>query len=458
MVNKMRTIIEGFPFEWQIDIVNRLNITPVYWISNNIRDRYKFPDGCIFHSAESLINWDVPEDVVKKLGFDLSDVKYIKDSTIFDDSGEIDKISRIIRIRQELYGKKFASNEGLLRRAIYKQISFWYAVINKTNAEAVLFEATPHLVNDYTLYYVAKKLGIRTIIFNRVGDPLRFFIAESLDNIVPDLCINKKALAGAVQPIRKKPEYAISGPSAIKRNSIGLKKIIKNRNKLFMLATYNPLWLILKNKVYKIPYRYLYHKNMIKKIPKKKFVYFPLHESPEDTTYPMGGNFEDQIYALEYLAELLPPDVFIVVKEHPNQRYWRGRYLSFYADIISIRNVFLIDQNIDTFSIIDNCMLVATITGQSGWEALTNNKRVIYFGQAWYKGAPGTIYIDEFKDKSTHDRDVFMEDKSKLDLQPWYQQFHERTIPGYVNNICSGGVSVDPDLISSHINSYLSND
>jgi len=457
-MNKMRAIIEGFPFDWQIDIVNKLDITPVYWISNDVGNNDKLPAECIFHSAESLIEWEIPENILIKLGVNIKDIEYIKNETIFSDSGEIDKISRIVRIRQELYGKKFASNEGRLRRAIYKQISFWHTVIKELNVEAILFEAAPHLVNHYTLYYVARKLGVRTIIFNRVGDPLRFFIAESLNNIVPELIINKEAVADKVQAIRAKPAYAISGPSSVRHNSIGIIKIMQKWDKIFTLSAYKRLRMIVKSAVYKIPYRYLYNKYSIKKIPEQKYIYFPLHESPEDTTYPMGGNFEDQIYALEYFSELLPSDILIVVKEHPNQRYWRGRYLSFYADIVAIKNVFLIDQNVDTFDIIDKCMLVATITGQTGWEALTNNKRVIYFGQAWYKGAPGTIYIDDFKEKSTHDRSVFIEDKAELDLQSWYQQFYERTIPGYVNNIHSGGDVANPELISSYINSYLSRD
>jgi capsule polysaccharide export protein KpsC/LpsZ len=158
------------------------------------------------------------------------------------------------------------------------------------------------------------------------------------------------------------------------------------------------------------------------------------------------------------LSQILPEDVNIVVKEHPNQRFWRGRNLAFYPNISKLRNVSLISKNTDSFKLIDKSIAVATITGQAGWEAITNSKPVIYFGQAWYKGVPGSVHINEFKVMSPEARKDFLNEKSFSELQAWYISFYKRSFPGFVNNIMTGSELPNISHIATCINKYLSNE
>ena len=450
----MRAIIEGFPFKWQVEIIKKLDIEPVYWCCNDIGVSKLLPENCMFHPAEKIILGEVPVDVIKLLGID-EDIEYISDDILRSDADQIDAISRIIRIRKDLYGHTLACDEGLLRRFVYKQISFWMKVIDSLSPEIVLFEAAPHLVHHYALYYAARKKGIRTVIVNRIGEPVRYFLAERIEDLVPDKIVNEPAFVEKVSPIRQKPKYATVGPSAVASKGIRLKNIIFKLNRLCRLKSYRFLLGRLKNVAYRIPYNAIYRYLSIDKIPENKFIYFPLHESPEDTTYPGGWNFEDQIYAIEYLSQILPEDIEIVVKEHPNQRFWRGRNLAFYPNLSKLRNVSLISKDINSFNLIDNCIAVATITGQAGWEAITNSKPVIYFGQAWYKGAPGTIHVNEFKNMDAAARQDFLMNHTFTELQVWYTELHKKSFPGYINNILSSDQAVNVEQVSSCINMYL---
>jgi hypothetical protein len=446
-------IIEGFPHKWQIDFIKQLDLDPKLWISNDLNNLDQLPGGCVFQSAEELISWKSSDKVQTELEVNKT-IEYRDDAEIFSDAGEIDKICRVIRIRRDLYGKKLLLNEGLLRRRVYKQIAYWYQIIENLRPEIVVFEAAPHLVHHYTLYYAAKKSNLKTIIFSRIGEPLRIMVSNEITDLYPDRLVNNEAIADKVEAIRNKPKYAVDGPSA----AINLNRILSIAKdkplRAFRPSTYKWLLRVTKDLVYKIPYTWIYNYYCLKQLPDNKFIYFPLHESPEDTTYPSGWNFEDQIYAIEYLSQLIPKSITIAVKEHPNQRYWRGRYLSFYRELSEIDSVVLLHQSIESFSILDKCSIVATITGQAGWEALTNSKKVIYFGDAWYKGAPGSIDIGSFKKMTKKKRDEFMSVSGVVGLQNWYDNLFKRSFSGYVNNIVSDEQKTKSDLPQS-INKML---
>ena len=124
------------------------------------------------------------------------------------------------------------------------------------------------------------------------------------------------------------------------------------------------------------------------------FVYFPLHLQPEATTLPMGDIFVDQYIAVEMLARALPSGWVMVVKEHPVQRLAKRDY-NFYQRLGRMSQVRLVSRSTDSFMLNQNSRAVASITGTPGWEALFMGKPVLVFGNAYYRGAPGTVSVDD---------------------------------------------------------------
>ena len=126
----------------------------------------------------------------------------------------------------------------------------------------------------------------------------------------------------------------------------------------------------------------------------EKFVYFPLPMQPEMTTSAIGGEFRDQLLALEKLSNILPKGVKIYVKENPKQgSYARGPL--FFHRISRIKSICFIPSYADTNLLTEKAIFIATVTGTVGWEALCRGKNILVFGNAWYKDFPGVIKYND---------------------------------------------------------------
>ncbi len=117
-----------------------------------------------------------------------------------------------------------------------------------------------------------------------------------------------------------------------------------------------------------------------KKLKKnQKYLYYPLHLTPEYSTLVQGGMVQDQLAIIEFLAKSVPADWIVYVKEHPATLKNRIRPLHFYSKINSIPNVEMAPTYLSMHGLISRAEMVATITGTSGWEAVLRNTPVIGF-------------------------------------------------------------------------------
>lgn len=297
-----------------------------------------------------------------------------------------------------------------IQNIIFKFIYYFKSIFESEKIDAVLFSDVPHGAYDLLIYKIAKRMKIRTLFCMPSFWPGKTFIYENLEEIgrLKNLSEEKINIAEDFHktlPYMKKPTLKASFK---KKTSIlwNFSEVVKEKkadftrnqilygNLKYYIGIHLQRWL--KRSIANNQYRKLYRDMFIDTIHEgEKFVYFPLHLQPEMTTDTLGKIYFDQILAIEQLRKIIPKDWMIYVKENPKQTsYMRGK--RFFSRLKSVPNVRLLGKDIDTYSIMEKCQFVSTITGTAGWEAITGGKHTLIFGLAWYKNFPGvTIYRDD---------------------------------------------------------------
>jgi hypothetical protein len=155
---------------------------------------------------------------------------------------------------------------------------------------------------------------------------------------------------------------------------------------------------------------YKYYQTLLSaELPKNNYVVVFLHFQPERNTIPEALFFSQQ-YNLIKTIHLALPNHKILVKEHPAEFVGhfdiRYRNENFYKSIASLNNVMLIDPTIDTFTLVDNALCVATVKGTVGLQALIRGKQVLCFGLANYSDFEGCYMIKCCQDVEKAIKDI----------------------------------------------------
>lgn len=137
------------------------------------------------------------------------------------------------------------------------------------------------------------------------------------------------------------------------------------------------------------------HIQNFEQISEKKFLFYPLHLHPENSTLIWGRWCHNQIELLKLISRVLPSDVYLFVKEH---MVAEGRHeLGFYDQIASLPNIVFIPSNTNPHEVINKCLAVVTIAGTAGFEAICHAKNVLIFGDADYGNFPNSIPCTNLK-------------------------------------------------------------
>ena len=265
-----------------------------------------------------------------------------------------------------------------------------YGVIKDNKINLCLFANIPHEGFDYLIYLIAQFLKIKTVMCYQSLFSNRFWVTQKIENF----CLfNNFSKLYPLEPSNYKlPQNWFYMQGSNKDSAYNLRQTIVE---------------ILK-KPYRFPlalvrYAYAYRfRQSIKKftnepVAGERYIYFPLHLQPELTTSALGGEYSDQMLAIETLSAFVPNDCCIYLKENPKQtEKQRDRF--FYKRLSSLKNVKLLSQKESSIILIKNSIGVATITGTAGWEALFYGKPVLIFGLAWYRDFHGvTQYKADLK-------------------------------------------------------------
>lgn len=144
---------------------------------------------------------------------------------------------------------------------------------------------------------------------------------------------------------------------------------------------------------------------------KEKYICYFLHFEPE-AAIQVSTELANQLVIIKMLSETLPAGWKLYVKEHPVQfdvNHDVGYYFmfdvplfktkKFYKKIISIPNVKLIGNEVESERLIDNARAVSSILGTVFFESVLKNKPVLVFSRlnpiAYLKDA---FYINSFSE------------------------------------------------------------
>ena len=324
------------------------------------------------------------------------------------------------------------------KRLYYVQLNYWLNVIHKLKINLVVFSETPHALSHFIIYKLCKKMGIQTIMLSYTTIPGLIYVKE-LFEAVPYIPIQSENHEELVQSIRsyiekvtlsdEKPWYMAVQQRKYFRAGV----VIKLQALLFLIPFLLEKAKLLPRKIYNEFYKkkgFLFEQSdftrsefifkrlflrkrqsrlrkkyrSISKTPdtNKRYFYFPLHYQPERSSCPEGSVYTDQQILIQMIADRLPPNMYLYVKEHPSQymmtRGALGRPQFFYEDIQRNSQVVLVDDTFSSSILIENSLAVITLTGTAGMEALLHGRPALLFGSAWYRQLPGAHYIEEIAD------------------------------------------------------------
>jgi len=155
---------------------------------------------------------------------------------------------------------------------------------------------------------------------------------------------------------------------------------LKEKENIFFQSPYYRI----KNKIERIwKYNFLRLKKMWElPIEGEKYILYPLQFQPEASTLVLAPFYLDQLSVIENIAQSLPVNYKLYVKEHISSIGLRS--LSYYKRILKIPNVRLISPWNNIHELIQNSNAIITISATTGWESILYEKPVILFGSAFY--------------------------------------------------------------------------
>ena len=115
----------------------------------------------------------------------------------------------------------------------------------------------------------------------------------------------------------------------------------------------------------------------------------------EKSTLIQSPLFTNQIEIIRQIAKSIPIEYKLFVKEHQGQiaRGWRSE--EEYEEISGIPNVELLHPDINGEEILQNCDLVVTVGGTTGFEAAVYGKPSIVFSDVNYSVLPSVTRVEK---------------------------------------------------------------
>ena len=320
------------------------------------------------------------------------------------------------------------------RQLLFDHLRFWNFTMQHHQIDSVVFHNVPHQIFDTVIYHLCKASGIRTLLFNVAGAFRDTnFVSESIDELgCLDFGVQLKSYGNQwhdnemriVQdwnrvcatvdtegrgPTGIENPYSLIGSFVndghVSNSSMGFatfqKAVSIRLRRLINRDTGSGLHLGRKlNRLRNVKRSRREEMRALSQLPlPEHFVYFPLHFQPEATTSAKGRHFVEQYEVALSVSNSLPDDIHLVIKEHPHQyQKLLPRPPGFMNKLATIPKVFIADSALSSVDLRRKCLGVVTVSGSNGFELLASGKRVIAFGSAPWREAPGVYTVSSHSD------------------------------------------------------------
>ena len=187
-------------------------------------------------------------------------------------------------------------------------------------------------------------------------------------------------------------------------------------------------------------YKLCVNKISFEQIPEKIWVYY-LHKQPEASVDLIGRYYEDQFKNIYWLARKMPDDCSLMVKEHTNAI--GDRSLQFFKRVNELNRVHVIDENIDSFTLIEKSQKTITVSGTVAYEAALLGKDVLLFSNVFFSMLPTiqNVNNDDPLEKKTIDE--------------FKKYIYANSLEGIVSDPISDPRCVRPENISKIVNAIM---
>lgn len=342
-----------------------------------------------------------------------------------------------------------------MQQTYFNVLRLMNGIIEKNKIDCFIMYGPPHQLFDYIIYCLCKVKNLKTILIWRVftiegyiyyyHDVEKYFDDDlendkyELDDIFLDSYKLFRDSKDGVQPW-----YMRTG--SVKKELDFQRKRVEH---FFHYKGYIKNLRIIANLHKKKKDKEAFiNRNSQKPNYHEKYLYFALHYLPEATTSPCAGVYANQQLAIQMLSYYVPDDVFIYVKEHPNQSLGGEKYRRFFEEISEMRNVKIIPTKWNSNELANNCLACVTCTGTIAYECMYKKKPSILFGYSIYNDIPGafTVRTNSDCEKAIHEiiKGVTILDGDILHYLKKIRKnsYHAEYVPLYKGLMSKQGVSV----------------
>lgn len=341
---------------------------------------------------------------------------YYRDFMDFNDKTfDIDYLKSVesthnISIWKLVYGERFfhnytryhVFNDKEILSIIYQELKLYEQILDEINPDFVILRVPEY--HDIDLFYqLCRSKGIKTLILDSTRFGFRSMISEESDlPILLEEYSTQSSLpeSKTFEELRKHLQSYSKEHSMMveKRRGSSSKKFIAALKFFFTSKSFQENFyqdmgkskprIFFKESMMTLTRnsrKRFIDKNFVKKLKNDFFIYFPLHFEPERTLLIKGQFYTYQKNLIKIIAQSLPVELKLYVKEHPAMKLSGWRDTGFYKEILKMPNVVLIHPSISNEELIKNCQMVITIAGTSGLEAAFYNKPSIILTDVNFK-------------------------------------------------------------------------